>query len=112
MSDCVFCEIIRTEIAEGFIRYENVVSFTPLNPVGEGHRLYIPVEHSENAADAWAAGDAAIAFIAACNWALRHDQDFNIITSGGKYATQTVFHTHIHYVPRRESDGLRLPWSK
>jgi histidine triad (HIT) family protein len=38
-------------------------------------------------------------------------RDYNLITSGGREATQTVMHAHVHYVPRRRGDGLKLPWS-
>lgn len=37
--------------------------------------------------------------------------DFNLITSAGAAATQTVAHLHVHYVPRRTGDGLGLPWT-
>ena len=37
-------------------------------------------------------------------------QEFNLITSAGRTATQSVFHLHIHYVPRAYRDGLALPW--
>lgn len=40
-----------------------------------------------------------------------HADDFNLITSSGRWATQTVKHLHIHYVPRRKDDGLTLPWT-
>lgn len=111
MTDCVFCEIIRTEVAEGFVRYgETVVSFVPLNPVVLGHRLFVPVRHAKDFSDD--PGFGAAAFYWAGRWAESHHQDFNLITSGGVYATQTVFHTHIHYVPRKPDDGLKLPWTE
>ena len=122
MTDCVFCEIIRTEVAEGFIDHEMeyvvdgepegfpVVSFIPLNPVTNGHRLFVPKYHFESAAIGVLSSGPA--FTMACEWANhRKDVACNIITSHGEEATQTIFHTHIHYVPRREGDGLLLPWS-
>jgi histidine triad (HIT) family protein len=110
MSDCVFCEIVKTGEAEGF-RPEGpgVVSFIPLNPVTPGHRLFVPKVHATDAADD--AMRAASAFEDAADWGAEKNEDFNIITSRGSFATQTVFHTHIHYVPRREGDGLFLPWT-
>lgn len=111
MNDCVFCEIIKSESAEGF-RAEGpgVVSFVPLYPVVPGHRLFVPRKHAYDGS--LGPSDAASAFEDACDWAAGRGQDFNLITSGGLYATQTIFHTHIHYVPRRFEDGLLLPWSK
>jgi histidine triad (HIT) family protein len=48
----------------------------------------------------------------AARWGAEKNEDFNLITSRGKFATQTILHTHIHYVPRRENDGLFLPWTE
>ncbi len=115
--DCVFCEIIRTGVAEEFIDHEEyegiwpVVSFVPLNPVVPGHRLFVPKHHFESSVIAMMSSSSA--FILANEWAHNHNkQDCNIITSHGSLATQTIFHTHIHYVPRYENDGLLLPWTK
>jgi len=47
----------------------------------------------------------------AARWANACREHFNLITSSGQYATQTVHHLHIHYVPRRPGDGLTLPWT-
>lgn len=108
--DCVFCEIIRTESAKGFTWCGNVVvSFIPLNPVVPGHRLFVPVRHARSFRED--PGYGAPAFYFAGKWGAEKNEEFNLITSSGEYATQTVWHTHIHYVPRREGDGLLLPWS-
>jgi len=109
MPDCVFCEIVKTGIAEGFQSHFVVVSFIPLNPVVEGHRLFVPTVHYRDAS--MGPVSAANAFEEACDWGYIQEEEFNIITSIGSAATQTVFHTHIHYVPRRPDDGLSLPWT-
>jgi histidine triad (HIT) family protein len=110
MTDCVFCEIVKSGDAEGFKRHGSVtVSFIPLNPVTQGHRLFVTVSHASDAGQAPA--NAAMAFHWAAIWGRENNEDFNIITSRGSFATQPVFHTHIHYVPRRENDGLSLPWT-
>lgn len=111
MTECVFCEIVKSGNAEGF-RNEGpgVVSFIPLNPVTPGHRLFVPTLHSTDAGVVpWV---ASAAFESAADWGAEKNEDFNIITSRGSLATQTVFHTHIHYVPRRPDDGLKLPWTQ
>jgi histidine triad (HIT) family protein len=110
-TNCVFCGIIESQEAEDFkLEGFGVVSFVPLKPVVPGHRLFVPLRHAENAGeDSMPAGAA---FQDAVLWGRSQDEDFNIITSVGPNATQTIFHTHIHYVPRRENDGLMLPWTK
>lgn len=112
MSVCVFCLIIQGHVdAKDFVRHgETAVSFVPLNPVVPGHRLFVPVRHAVDfSADP---GYGCPAFYQAGKWAAVQDVAFNLITSGGHAATQTILHTHVHYVPRAEDDGLKLPWSK
>lgn len=115
--NCVFCEIVqrgRTDDDAPFV-YETTFSvvFEPLNPVTPGHLLVVPRKHVTDFA--WSptvfgesARDAA-RFVA---MRVAHgDEDYNLITSKGEAATQTVRHLHIHLVPRRTGDGLQLPWS-
>lgn len=111
MNDCVFCKIIEDQDAEDFkTEGPGVVSFVPLNPVTPGHRLFVPKSHTDNAAMSPAMASAA--FEDACDWGFIQEEEFNIITSAGPNATQTIWHTHIHYVPRFEGDGLMLPWTE
>jgi histidine triad (HIT) family protein len=109
MSDCPFCDRIEAGKFDGSVRL-GCVTFEPLNPVTPGHRLVVPVEHYERAdrdpqrtgcAFAYAAELARVADLAA----------FNLITSAGAPATQTVRHLHVHLIPRQEGDGLYLPWT-
>jgi histidine triad (HIT) family protein len=85
-----------------------VVIFEPLHPVAPGHMLVVPRPHVRDATEdpvltGWVM--AAAARLAA------RVGDCNIITSVGPAATQTVFHLHVHVVPRRPGDGLALPWT-
>lgn len=104
MTDCPFCA--RIAAGEYDDEYDGIVHFEPLNPVTPGHLLVVPKEHVIDALEnPWAAG-RAMAY--AANLA---QQSCNLITSVGAAATQTVFHLHIHIVPRRPGDGLALPWT-
>lgn len=108
MSDCVFCQKI---VAGEVVRDTHfVASFTPLNPVTEGHRLFVPQAHVEHM-DARGPACTSMAVEAAHTYARAMGEDFNLITSCGSAATQTISHIHIHYVPRRLGDGLTLPWT-
>lgn len=107
MTDCVFCEKIKGGTVEkaGY----NISRFEPLNPVVPGHMLFVPHEHLEDASTSpYVTGQV---FDAASSYAWFRGVPFNLITSAGSEATQTVFHLHVHYVPRREGDGLHLPWT-
>lgn len=106
---CVFCAIIAREApAADLFDYGDTVQFTPLNPVTEGHTLIVPKEHVTDAVVS-----PSITARAMCTAAIVAGQfaSSNIITSIGADATQTVFHLHIHVVPRRPGDGLTLPWT-
>ncbi|MBF6298257.1 HIT domain-containing protein [Nocardia amamiensis] len=88
----------------------DIVHFEPLNPVTPGHRLFPPGKHVEHSAPRWV---EAAAWWAARKgwWGETGDEPYNLIVSSGTAATQTVAHVHIHYVPRRDGDGLHLPWT-
>jgi histidine triad (HIT) family protein len=105
--ECPFCTYSGPVLAS----YSNVFVIEPLNPVVAGHVLVIPREHVADALTSpvltglvmeYAARYASTGKVGSCN----------ILTSAGKAATQTVFHLHVHVVPRRKGDGLLLPWSK
>lgn len=71
--------------------------------------LFVPFRHVEDAAEE--PYETARTVECASYHAKSQKQDFNLITSAGKAATQTVKHLHVHYIPRKEGDGLKLPWS-
>ena len=105
---CIFCAIVRDlEPAEVVYRDNLAWAIVPLNPVTPGHLLVIPTAHVENfttdpgisGATMYRAAEIA-ADLGPCN----------LITSKGVEATQSVFHLHFHIVPRKEDDGLALPW--
>lgn len=108
MSDCPFCKRIAAgDYAEQPRR--GCYIFEPLNPVTPGHLLVVPGEHVMDASVAPATA-SAVMFEAAMK-VQRLGGAANIITSVGAAATQSVYHLHVHVVPRRPDDGLSLPWS-
>lgn len=115
MSDCPFCEIVAGRapaqfVADGF----QSIAIVPLGPVTPGHFLVIPRTHVADAYEDPAVTSATMRD--AADWARRMSdgdprfESVNLITSVGRPATQSVFHLHIHVVPRRVDDGLALPW--
>lgn len=91
------------------IRSSSIV-FEPLNPVTPGHVLVVPEKHVADIADNLEI--TADVMAAAASFIRSHNLGAcNVITSRGAEATQTVYHFHVHIVPRRRGDGLVLPWS-
>lgn len=83
--------------------------FEPLNPVVPGHMLVVPIQHASKASVDVNFGRASqVAAEIVGEW----DLQANIITNVGAAAGQTIWHTHVHIVPRVDGDGLQLPWSE
>ena len=114
---CIFCAIVAGEgPAELVDSDEHTVAFMDINPATPGHALVIPREHS---ADLLEISDADLerTMVAARRLAARMattldpaPDGFNVLNSCGVAAWQTVFHFHVHVVPRYDDDPLRLPW--
>lgn len=106
--DCPFCGRIKRGEYDYYDRYS--VAFQPLNPVTPGHFLVVPRRHAASAQTSPLDAGRAVRLAAELTRQMGL-ADFNLITSAGGHATQTVFHLHVHVVPRREGDGLHLPWT-
>jgi histidine triad (HIT) family protein len=110
-TDCPFCDIINGE-AEAEVISDGIHSMeiVPLNPVTEGHTIFIPKQHRSDALSDPKVTATLMHDAAAWTRLRRGEGSFNFITSVGTPATQSVFHLHVHAVPRSENDGLALPW--
>lgn len=107
MAECPFCK----RIAAGEYDYDDVyaVAFQPLKLVTPGHFLVVPRQHVTDAKAHPLAASRAMHFAAVLAGLMELDA-CNLITSVGPEATQSVYHLHIHVIPRRAGDGLLLPW--
>jgi histidine triad (HIT) family protein len=114
--DCLFCKIVAGEVPATRVHEdERTIAFMDINPATRGHLLVIPREH---AADVHAIDpdDLRACAVAAQGLAGRlRDRlgadGVNLLNSSGAAAWQTVFHFHLHVIPRYDNDPLRLPWS-
>jgi histidine triad (HIT) family protein len=117
MSDpnCIFCKIVAGELPATIVdEDERTISFMDINPATRGHALVIPREHtpdllSIDPRELGAVVGTAQRLAARAKQSLGAD-GVNLINSCGAAAWQTVFHFHIHMVPRYEDDPLKLPW--
>jgi histidine triad (HIT) family protein len=113
---CVFCAIVAgTAPAERVYEDASVVAIMDLHPAATGHVLVIPKHHSPDLwhiqpADAKQAMAASVQVASMIRRALGPD-GINLVHATGRAAWQTVFHFHLHLVPRYERDGLVPPWS-
>jgi histidine triad (HIT) family protein len=112
--DCIFCKIVAGEMpAEVVQEDEHTLAFMDINPWTRGHALVIPRNHSKDLleiADEDLAHTASAAKRLAARMTERLDADgVNLLNACGPAAWQTVFHFHIHVIPRYEDDPLQLP---
>ena len=113
--DCLFCKIIAGEIPGTIVAEdERTVAFMDINPATRGHALVVPRRHAADlgeisSEDFAAVADAARRLAIRARSALDAD-GINLINSWGPAAWQTVFHLHVHVIPRYADDPLRLPW--
>jgi histidine triad (HIT) family protein len=105
---CRFCEIANEIWPAVYVRkWPDAVAIQPLNPVVPGHVLVIPRAHVNDVTE-----DPIVAASTTARAAELAVPPCNLITSAGAPATQTVFHLHVHVVPRAVGDGLALPWTE
>jgi histidine triad (HIT) family protein len=114
-ADCDFCAIVRGDLAARIVADTNeVLAFFPSNPATLGHTLLIPKVHRR---DLWELSSTEITSLLhsvkplseAVREAFR-PEGLNLIHSTGEAASQTVFHFHLHVVPRWRGDALGNLW--
>lgn len=129
LKGCPFCARIAVGDYDG--SWLGGVHFEPLHPVTPGHRLFVTREHEgplENPFSYEPDGRderkrrglrpnkaRGVREVVPLFYAWRKQEGitepFNLILNAGAEASQTIEHLHLHYIPRREGDGLVLPWT-
>lgn len=113
--NCIFCKIANGEIPSATLYEDNSFRvILDLNPASKGHALVLPKEHYANAFEI-PEETAGKAFAVAKKVGEKlyqglHADGLNILQNNGVVAGQTVFHFHIHMVPRYENDTVGLSW--
>ncbi len=113
--DCIFCKIVAGDLPATIVdEDERTLSFMDISPATRGHTLVIPRAHARDLLSVDGEDLEAVA-LACRRLAVRAKERLgadgvNLINSCGEMAWQTVFHFHVHVIPRYEGDPLRLPW--
>lgn len=113
--DCIFCKL-----ANGVIPTNSIYEDEDFNvildaaPATKGHALILPKEHADNLyelPDETAAKAMVLAKKLAKNMTDKLNcAGFNLVQNNGTVAGQTVFHFHLHLIPRYEDDGQAINW--
>lgn len=115
MTDCVFCKIVARQIPATVVHEdEHALAFMDIGQVNPGHVLVAAKAHAENvyALDDAQAGGVfrAVARVARAIRDAFAPEGLSVYQANGKAAGQTVFHFHVHLVPRHPNDGMELTW--
>ena len=114
-NDCLFCGIVAGEVPAQIVDSdEHTVAFMDINPATPGHALVVPRTHTADLLEI-SDEDLERTILAARRLTRRIDETlepdgFNLLNSCRPAAWQTVFHFHIHVIPRYDDDPLKLPW--
>ena len=114
--DCIFCKIVAGEIPASVVfESESGLAFLDVNPLSDGHLLFVPRDHYERLSEippALAAKMAeAIPRLARALLAATKAQAYNLLLNEGTVAGQVVPHVHYHLIPRKSGDGLGYRWN-
>jgi len=113
--DCIFCKIVAGELPARIVREdERTIAFMDIAPATYGHTLVIPRDHARDlleipAVDLEAVVRAGREIAGRLRERLGAD-GVNLLNACGAAAWQTVFHFHLHVIPRYADDPLKLPW--
>lgn len=113
--DCIFCKIANGEISSATLyEDEDFRVILDLNPASKGHALILPKNHADNLY-ALPEEAASKVLVLAKNMALKMKKalncdGLNLVQNNGEIAGQTVFHFHMHLIPRYEGDNVKVGW--
>jgi len=113
MLDCIFCKIANKEIdSVKIFENDNLFAFLDINPLTKGHCLVIPKQHFENVFDI--KKEVLQEIISVAKDIAENAKNklgatgVQLVNASGKDAEQSVFHFHLHVIPRYENDGLEM----
>jgi histidine triad (HIT) family protein len=114
-ADCIFCRIVEGKSpCETIFEDETTLAFMDINPANDGHCLVIPKAHFANLFETppeiFARVASAAAKVARAVAAELKPGGLNLVQANGAAARQSVFHLHIHVLPRRAGDDLLINW--
>ncbi|GGG23203.1 protein hit [Lysinibacillus alkalisoli] len=115
MNDCIFCKIINGDIPSIKVyEDEQVYAFMDITPLSKGHTLLIPKQHVQDLLDMPAELASHLyrvaPIVAKAIYNAFTPDGMNTLNNNGAAAGQTVFHYHLHFIPRYGEEGLKWVW--
>lgn len=114
--DCIFCKIANGQIPSSTVYEDNDFKvILDISPAAKGHALILPKQHYDNLWELGEEESAKIMAIAAkvtkAQKAALSCDGVNLLQNNGVAAGQSVFHFHMHLIPRYDEDGVNIPWN-
>ena len=114
--DCIFCKIANGEIPSSTVyEDEDFRVILDLGPAAKGHALILPKEHFKDVCELDPAVAAKVLPLGAKIGAAMKKSlgcaGFNLVQNNGEAAGQTVFHFHVHVIPRYEGGPSMVTWT-
>jgi histidine triad (HIT) family protein len=112
--DCIFCKVLAGDLpSERIYEDDHAVAVMDINPWTRGHAVVVPRKHATNLFEIEDDELAHVAQAAKRVAAMMRDtlgcDGINLLQSNGSAAWQTIFHLHVHVIPRYDGDPLELP---
>lgn len=116
-NNCIFCKIAAGEIPSKTIYEDDMFRvILDLNPATRGHGLILPKNHYANLYELPEETAGEVMKLAKKMTGIMTDKlkcdGFNLVQNNGEQAGQTVFHFHMHLIPRYRDDGQVLGWKE
>lgn len=113
--NCIFCKIANGEIpSQTLYEDEDFRVILDLGPATKGHALILPKEHHANLYELPEEAAGKVMKLAKKMAGIMTDrlgcEGFNLVQNNGDLAGQTVFHFHMHLIPRYRADGQKIGW--
>ena len=114
-NNCIFCKIAAGEIPSKTIYEDDMFRvILDLNPATKGHGLILPKNHYANLYELPEETAGEVMKLAKKMAGVMTDKlkcdGFNLVQNNGEQAGQTVFHFHMHMIPRYQADGQKIGW--
>lgn len=111
--DCIFCKVIKGELpSKKIYEDDNFIAILDTTPIAEGHTLLIPKKHFRNLLDLPSTmGTELLDAIKKVSLDLIKEykaDGINVGVNNEESAGQVVFHTHVHLLPRKKGDGIKI----
>ncbi|MGN1084044.1 MAG: HIT family protein [Lachnospiraceae bacterium] len=117
MENCIFCKIVNGEIPSATVyEDEKFRAIMDIAPAAKGHVILLPKKHAANLLEADdSLLSAALPVVKKISNGIKKTlscDGINVLQNNGEAAGQSVFHLHIHMIPRYDGDGVTVPWEQ